>query len=286
MEKEYLKFWPEYEPNHTIEEDEGVFIYHQGKLIARQRKGETDREIQIPTFKEVKELIKCKEALWHLGMWEGKQYFAYLLLEMQEVVPCLEKQGLEWITYDDTRWQYQIEWHGVAIKAKQLLTWDASTQYCGQCGHKYERKKDERAKYCPNCKGVQYPRISPAIIVGITRGDQILLAHNRNFKEGLYSIIAGFVEQGETFEEAVKREVFEEVGLKVKNIRYVQSRPWISMDSLMIGFMAEYEAGEIKVDGVEIVDAGWYQKGYLPPVLPEKLTTARYIIDKILKISS
>ncbi len=122
--------------------------------------------------------------------------------------------------------------------------------------------------------------------MGIKKGKQVLLAHNANFREGLYSIIAGFVEQGETLETAVKREIYEEVGLKVKNIRYVQSRPWLSLDSLMLGFIAEYESGEIKVDGKEILDAGWYDKNHLPPLLPEKITIARCIINEILGLEN
>ena len=108
------------------------------------------------------------------------------------------------------------------------------------------------------------------------------MAHNSGFKEGLYSVIAGFVEQGETLENAVKREVYEEVGIKVKNIRYFQSRPWDSMDSLMLGFIADYESGEIKVDGKEIVDAKWCDKDHMPEVLPSKISTAWHIINEIM----
>ena len=118
--------------------------------------------------------------------------------------------------------------------------------------------------------------------MGIKKGDEILMAHNSGFREGLYSIIAGFVEQGETIEMAVRREVYEEVGIKVKNIRYFQSRPWNSIDSLMMGFTAEYESGEIKVDGKEIVDAKWCDKAHMPEVLPDKISTAWEIINALM----
>lgn len=110
------------------------------------------------------------------------------------------------------------------------------------------------------------------------------MAHNSGFRQGLYSIIAGFVEQGETLEMAVKREVYEEVGIKVKNIKYYHSRPWNWLDSLMIGFTAEYESGEIKVDGKEIVDAIWCDKEHMPEILPDKISTAWQIINEIMKL--
>ncbi|MEQ8196475.1 MAG: NAD(+) diphosphatase, partial [Clostridiaceae bacterium] len=118
-------------------------------------------------------------------------------------------------------------------------------------------------------------------IVSVIKGDEILLAHNAQFREGLYSVLSGFVEAGETFEECVKREVMEEVGIKVKNIKYFGNQPWPFPNSVMIGFTAEYESGEIKADGVEISDAGWFKKGNLP-LIPDNLTIARKLIDDFL----
>jgi NAD+ diphosphatase len=128
---------------------------------------------------------------------------------------------------------------------------------------------------------VFYPRISPAIIVAVTRDDEILLAHNNNFKQNRYSVIAGFVEPGETFEDCVKREVMEEVNVKVKNIKYFSSQPWPFPDSLMIAFTAEYDEGEIRPDGIEIGDAGWYKRDNLPEV-PTNTSVAGRLIQWFL----
>ncbi|MHB8125215.1 MAG: NAD(+) diphosphatase [Desulfitobacteriaceae bacterium] len=163
-------------------------------------------------------------------------------------------------------------------KAYQIMHWDRTHQYCNRCGAQTETKMDERAKLCPSCGFVNYPRISPAIIVAITRGREILLAKGSRFKAAFYSVLAGFVEPGETFEECVQREVGEEVGLKVKNIKYFGSQPWPFPDSLMVGFTAEYDSGEINIDQREILDAGWFTVDQLP-LIPGTGSIARHLID-------
>ena len=166
----------------------------------------------------------------------------------------------------------------LAGKACQMLHWDRTHQYCSRCGARTENKSDERAKFCPACGFVNYPRISPAIIVAITRDREILLAKGNGFQGDFYSVLAGFVEPGETFEECVQREVREEVGLEVKNIRYFGSQPWPFPDSLMVGFTAEYAGGYINIDEKEILKAGWFDIGQLPPI-PKTGSIARGLID-------
>ncbi len=165
-----------------------------------------------------------------------------------------------------------------AGKAYQILHWDRTHQYCSQCGAQNENKIDERAKLCPSCGFINYPRVSPAIIVAITRGHEILLAQGSSFQAAFYSVLAGFVEPGETFEECVQREVEEEVGLKVKNIKYFASQPWPFPDSLMVGFTAEYAGGDISIDDMEILDAGWFTAEQLP-LIPGSGSIARRLID-------
>jgi NAD+ diphosphatase len=166
----------------------------------------------------------------------------------------------------------------LAGRALQIMDWDRTHQFCGQCGTPTADKTDERAKVCLQCGLLHYPHMSPAIIVAVRRREQILLARASRFPEGLYSVIAGFVEPGESLEECLRREVREETGIEVDNIRYFGSQAWPFPNSLMVGFTANYAAGEIAIDRDEIVDAGWFSAKSLPTI-PEKLSIARRLID-------
>jgi NAD+ diphosphatase len=154
----------------------------------------------------------------------------------------------------------------LAGKAVHIMEWDKNTLYCGRCGNETALKEEERAKKCPKCGFTSFPKISPAIIVMIEKGDKVLLARSPHFPQGKYSIIAGFVEPGESIEQAVVREVMEEVGINIKNVRYFGSQPWPFPDSLMIGFTAEHAEGDIHIDGFEIEDADWYKVDKIPNV--------------------
>ena len=173
----------------------------------------------------------------------------------------------------------------LAGKAIQIVNWDQTHQYCGKCGGKTELIEGERAKKCPVCGLISYPRISPATITAILKNNKILLTHNAAFKGNVHSLIAGFVEPGETIEECVHREIFEEVGLKVNNLKYFGSQPWPFPNSLMIGFTADYESGEILTDGKEISEAGWYEADRMPE-LPGKMSLARELIDWFIQTHS
>jgi NAD+ diphosphatase len=139
-------------------------------------------------------------------------------------------------------------------------------------------KAGELAMECTACGQLSYPRISPAVIVAILRDEKILLARANRFPSGFYSVLAGFVEPGETLEQCAKREVREETGIEVKNLRYFSSQPWPFPHSLMVAFTAEYAAGEIRIDPSEIADAGWYSADALP-LIPDPITVARKLID-------
>lgn len=166
----------------------------------------------------------------------------------------------------------------VAGRAVQVATFSATHRYCGRCGSPTTRHADERCMVCPECGLANYPRITPAIIVLVRRGAQALLAHSARFSSPFYSTLAGFVELGETLEETLEREVREESGIGVTNIRYFGSQPWPFPHSLMVGFTAEHAGGEIVVDGKEIVDARWFSADRLPEI-PPKLSIARKLID-------
>lgn len=167
-------------------------------------------------------------------------------------------------------------------RALQILDWDRTTLYCGRCGVFNEGQPHERAKKCPACGMVTYPRISPAVIMRVTRqgpgGREILLARGARHPAGFYSVLAGFVEPGETLETAVHREIREEVGLEVQNVTYFGSQPWPFPNSLMIAYTAEYASGDITPEVGEIEDARWFTAGNLPGI-PPAMSISRRLID-------
>ncbi len=175
----------------------------------------------------------------------------------------------------------EVLW-GVAGRAVQVLAWDRTSRYCGQCGTPTESLAHERARRCPACGLVSYPRLAPAIIIAVVRqteaGPRLLLARNHRFPPGRFSVIAGYVEPGESLEECAQREVCEEVGIRIKEIRYFGSQPWPFPHALMVGFTAEYAGGEITLAEGELAEAGWYAADALPG-LPPPMTIARRLID-------
>jgi NAD+ diphosphatase len=166
----------------------------------------------------------------------------------------------------------------LAGRAAQLVEWDRTHLHCGRCGTPTEHAPGERARRCPVCGLSAFPRLSPAVIMRITRGDEILLARAQRFPGAMYSVLAGFVEPGETLEECVAREVAEEVGIEVTDIRYFASQPWPFPHSLMIGFTATWVSGDLCLEEAEIADAQWFPRDKLPE-LPGNLSIARRLID-------
>ena len=166
-------------------------------------------------------------------------------------------------------------------RAKQMMFWRDRRKFCGVCGAKLEDSASDTARVCPECHEHFYPQIAPAVITAVLKEGKLLLAHNRNFTSGVHSLIAGFVESGESLEQAVAREIMEETGIKVKNIRYYSSQPWPFPNSLMLGFVAEYDSGELQPDGFELETAGWYSPDNLP-LLPDHGSIARKIIDDFI----
>jgi NAD+ diphosphatase len=168
---------------------------------------------------------------------------------------------------------------GHMLRAYHVAQWRHDSVYCGSCGTKNTNAPDELARLCPSCGRREYPRISPAVITIITNDKhEALLAHNKKFAERVYSLIAGFNEAGENLEDTVAREIREEVGLEVKDIRYIASQPWPFPNSLMLGFTARYASGEIHPDGVEIEDAKWFTPDTLPSI-PGFGSVSRYLIN-------
>lgn len=186
------------------------------------------------------------------------------------LVPLMGLYG----SVDDVRWT-------LAGRAVQLVEWDRTTRFCGRCGTPTELATGERARRCPTCGLLAFPRLAPAVITLIEREGEALLARGRTFPVPMYSCIAGFVEPGETLEHAVHREVGEEVGVAVTDVRYVSSQPWPFPHSLMVGFEATWVGGDIVIDESEIVDAQWFRPDALP-IIPPGMSIARDLIDRWL----
>jgi NAD+ diphosphatase len=170
---------------------------------------------------------------------------------------------------------------GLAGRALQIVDWDRTHQYCGACGAPTVAHAAERSRVCPACGLVVYPRLAPAVMGLVRRGRELLLARSPRFTKGVYSALAGFVEPGETLEQCLEREVYEEVGIRVRKVRYFASQPWPFPHSLMIAFFADYDGGAIRIDGAEIEDARWFNIENLEnlPRLPARISIARKLID-------
>lgn len=190
-----------------------------------------------------------------------------------ELEPLDLRSHLEVLDEEQYRW---------IARAQQLLSWRMQHQFCGRCGEPLEQAEDEMALTCASslCRNRVYPRISPCIIVLVEQGDRALLAHNSRFPSNRFSTLAGFVEAGETVERAIAREIREEVGVEVSGLRYFNSQAWPFPDSLMLGFHAQYDGGEICPDGIEITEARWFTVDQLDQVeLPPTFSISRQLID-------
>jgi NAD+ diphosphatase len=244
------------------------FLFQENRLLVHQH---ADHAL-IPSALYPADLGICATGPIFLGLLNHRPCFAARLKDEPVSGSWILKslRGLFSALDEDLFW--------VAGLGYQLLDWAHTHRFCGRCGTATTDKTDERGKLCPACRLVNYPRVSPAIIVAIVRGQSILLARSPRFRAGMFSVLAGFVEPGETLEDCVRREVGEEVGIQVSDIRYFGSQPWPFPNSLMIGFTANYAGGEIVMAPGEIVDAGWYRADNLPPV-PDKISMARKLID-------
>lgn len=179
------------------------------------------------------------------------------------------------------------EMFALAGLARQLLHWRRAHRFCGVCGVPLQRHASpaERAMVCPACGHTAYPRVNPVVITLVRRGDQILLTRKVDGALPFWSLVAGFVEANESLETAVAREIAEEVGLRVTNIRYAASQPWPFPNNLMLGFIADYAGGDIVPDGQEIAEAGWFGRDNLPPI-PARVSIARRLIDAFFAAAS
>jgi len=244
------------------------FLARDASLVVRAN---VDRVV-FPASDEIRDLGYDPSDSHYLGRLNGEDCFTIAAGGLVVKEPWAV-QGLR-----SLHGRLEEEVFAVAGRAVQIATFAATHRYCGGCGSPMTRHTEERCMLCPVCGLSNYPRIAPAIIVLIRREDQALLAHSPRFPSAFYSALAGFVEPGETLEETLEREVREESGISVTNIRYFGSQPWPFPHSLMVGFTADFAGGEVVVDGKEITDARWFSADQLPEI-PPKLSIARKLID-------
>lgn len=259
-------------PNQKIRKDDYIFHFKGDTLLLKTNKD----EFEIPKKKDFPEISNDTENTFLFTFDDVPCFLIWEKLESDQLHFIFKE-----INFFRFVEQQEIAW--VSIVAFHLMNWYSQNKFCGKCGARTQKLPEERALICPDCQTTVYPKISPAIIVAIICNDKILLARGKNFSLGWYSLIAGYVDIGESLEETVVREVKEEVGLDIKNIHYYKSQPWPLSGSMMIGFIAEADENQpISIDEKEIAEAGWYTRGNLPKY-PSNISIAGEMIEKFEK---
>jgi NAD+ diphosphatase len=248
------RFNNHYLANATIGEKDYV-LHYDGNSLLLKTNGD---ELEIPQKKDFSEITDKTENTFLFTLNDVPCFLIWDKLDA-------DKPGFIYkeISFFRTTRQQEIAW--ISIAGLHLMNWYAQNKFCGKCGARKQQKPDERAIICPECHTIVFPKISPAVIVAIICDDKILLARNSNFSGSWYSLIAGYADIGESLEETLAREVKEEVGLDIWNIRYYKSQPWPLSGSMMIGFIAEADENQpISIDNKEIAEAAWFTRSNLP----------------------
>ncbi len=263
-----MEFASNFKIQTAISENIYLFLFYKGDLLVQECKG----IIYIPFLNNPSTLPIEPATIYYVGLLNGTDCYigslantnipdGFSLRQPRQLFGHLSDQFLKF-----------------TLRSFHLVNWLKNNKFCGCCGGKMKLSSDELVMKCTDCGSLVYPRLSPAMIVAVVKDHKILLAHSNRFPAGRYSVLAGFVEPGETLEGCVKREVKEEVGIEVKNIQYFGSQPWPFPDSLMVAFTAEYSSGELTIDNNEILAADWYSPGDFPN-LPGSESIARRLID-------
>jgi NAD+ diphosphatase len=270
-----MNFRSRVQPGPDISRAESLlFVFRGGELLVGR--GSVDGAVVVPGANQLPLSVLQPRSENYLGDLDGRGCFVIEVDGAFDPPANWSFQGLRSVygLLDDTLF-------AIAGRAVQIADWDRNHRFCGRCGAPTEPLANERARHCVDCGLSNFPRLSPAVIVLVERDGRALLARGHSFQTNFYSCIAGFVEPGESLENAVRREVEEETGILVKDIAYFSSQPWPFPNSLMIGFTARYESGEIEIDESEIVDAGWFSPESMPN-LPGRISIARQLIDHFL----
>ncbi len=245
------------------------FAFRKRELLVRE--GDVAAIPRGPSLEEAAGLAPVR--VQHLGALAGEPCYA------AELAPEAQPPG--GTRFADLRRLFGVlpePLMAVAGRAVQLVEWERTSQYCGACAAPTAPHAQRRARACTRCALEQYPRVAPAMIVAVERGPEILLARGPQFPPGIYSMLAGFVDPGESAEEAVHREVLEETGIRVRDIRYFGSQPWPFPHSLMLAFQAEYDGGSFVLEPGEIEDAAFFHVDALPKTFPGRFSIAQWLL--------
>lgn len=246
--------------------DGHTFVVHRGQLLLREG------NLNLPAAADVAHLL-APERMHPLGSWEERHY------QMLWLDEPLETPGHAWHGLRALFGVMDDNLLGLASRAVQLAEWSRTHRYCGVCATPMQHKQGERCYVCPQCGMMAYPRISPAMMVLIRKGESVLLAMHTQSPYKRYTALAGFLEAGESIEDAIHREVHEEVGLRVHNLRYFGSQSWPFPHSLMLAFTADYLDGEIRIDPSEIADARWFGPDDEWPEMPIGVSIAAQLVN-------
>lgn len=258
--------------------DQPLFNGQVGRALIHSRQAflqQDNRELLWPLAGLQERLSPWLLDIQGVGYFDGEPIFLY------EVARQPEHETWPWLSLRSQLAHESDDWFRMLSYASQVGVWSRQHRYCGSCGRQMQSSSEHRMRYCEPCGLQQYPRLSPCMIVLVTRGEQVLLARSPRFVAGMYSCLAGYTEPGETMEGCVHREVYEETRIKVHNLNYIASQNWPFPHSMMMGYHAEYLAGEIIPQEDEIEDARWFSIHELPD-LPLPGSIARYLIDLYL----
>lgn len=267
-----MKFEPEYKYFESITNDSYCFFFAGDKLLVNA----TDGNIPIPRYLDIKDENLEPFNIQYIGTIEDRPCFTG---EIKKKAP---DPGYSLVTLRSIFMNIPEKLFFISGRAYHLMNWSRNNSFCGKCSEIMAFEKDERAKKCASCGNIIYPKVSPAAIIAVVRDGKILLARSRRSAYKFFSVLAGFVEPGESIEECAEREILEETGIRVKNLRYFGSQPWPFPDSLMIGFTAEYESGDIVLDEKELEEARWFSPDEMPEI-PSSISIARRLIDWFLE---
>jgi len=268
-----LLFLPAVAPPPTLSNNALWFLFHDDRLLVKAR----GDEVAIPRWASTEDAGLLPVRTQFLGTLDGAPCYSGELAG--EVGP----EGTSFRALRPLLGVLPEEMFSLAGRAFQVMDWDRTHQFCGKCGGRTDPLEGERGRTCAGCGLHFFPRVTPAVIVAVVRDDKILLAQSSRFPAAFYSVLAGFVEPGETFEECVRREIREEVGIEVEDLRYFGSQPWPFPHSLMVGFTASFAGGELVLEEKEIVRAGWFGPEEVRRLrIPRHGTIARRLIDRFL----